>query len=89
MVKLADCTGVEEVGERGILNSTRRDSCITTGSTSSQFPVSAIVEDKITGQWEWWWWWLFPRFRGFSENVRPFIPCLRFISLKWRLARAH
>ena len=24
------------------------------------------------------WWWLFPRLRGFWENVRPFIPRLRF-----------
>ena len=35
-----------------------------------------------------WWWWLFPRMRGFGENVRPFIPCLCFF-LKWRLACAH
>ena len=24
--------------------------------------------------WWWWWWWLFPRVRGFWENVRRFIP---------------
>ena len=27
--------------------------------------------------------------RGFLENVRQFIPRLRFFFLKWRLARAH
>ena len=32
----------------------------------------------------------FPRVRGFSENVRQFIPrLLSFFFLKWRLARAH
>ena len=37
-----------------------------------------------------WLWWLFPRVRGFWENVRQFIPRLRFFFfLKWRLARAH
>ena len=39
-----------------------------------------------------WWWWLFPRVRGFWENVRQFIPQLRFFFLfflKWRLARAQ
>ena len=25
-----------------------------------------------------WWWWLFPRVRGFEDNVRQFIPRLRF-----------
>ena len=25
-----------------------------------------------------WWWWLFPCVRGFGENVRQFIPRLRF-----------
>ena len=31
------------------------------------------------GVWWWWWcWWLFPRLRGFWQNVRPLIPCLRF-----------
>ena len=29
----------------------------------------------------WWWWWLFPRVRGFWENVRLFIPRLRFFFL--------
>ena len=29
----------------------------------------------------WWWWWLFPRVRGFWENVRQFIPRLRFFFL--------
>ena len=41
---------------------------------------------------EWWWWWLFPRLRGFGENLRPFIPRMRFwfvCFLKWRLAGAH
>ena len=35
---------------------------------------------------------LFPRLRGFGENVRPFIPRLRFFSFSLcncRLARAH
>ena len=38
-----------------------------------------------------WWWWLFSRVRGFWENVRQFIPCLRFsfFFFKWRLACAH
>ena len=27
-----------------------------------------------------WWWWLFPRLRGLWENVRLFIPYLRFLS---------
>ena len=26
-----------------------------------------------------WWWWLFPRLRGFWENVRPFISRLLFV----------
>ena len=26
--------------------------------------------------WWWWWWRRFPRWRGFLENVRPFIPRL-------------
>ena len=26
-----------------------------------------------------WWWWLFPRLRGFWENVRPFISRLCFV----------
>ena len=34
-------------------------------------------------------WWLFPRVRGFWENVRQFILCLRIFFLKWRLARAN
>ena len=35
-------------------------------------------------------WWLFPRLRGFWENVSPFIPRLRFFFfIKCRLARAH
>ena len=29
----------------------------------------------------WWGWWLFPRVRGFWENVRLFIPRLRFFFL--------
>ena len=32
--------------------------------------------------------WLFPRLRGFGENVRPFF-FLSFFFLKWKLARAH
>ena len=39
------------------------------------------------------WWWLFPRLRGFGENVRPFIARLHFCVCVcvcvWRLARAH
>ena len=35
------------------------------------------------------WWWLFSRVRGFWENVRQFIPRLRFFIFKWRLTRAH
>ena len=26
------------------------------------------------------WWWVFPRLLGFRENVRPFIPRLRYFS---------
>ena len=41
----------------------------------------------------WWWWWLCPRVRGFWENVRPFIPHLRFFVFfkifKWSLACTH
>ena len=39
-----------------------------------QFPLSSI-DKKPTLLW---WWWLFPRVRGFWENVRQFIPRLRF-----------
>ena len=44
--------------------------------------------------WWWWWWWLFPRVRGFWENVRQFSPRLRPpphppFFLKWRLGCAH
>ena len=33
--------------------------------------------------------WLFPRLRGFLENVRPFIPCLRFSFILYRNITQH
>ena len=43
-------------------------------------------------QGDFWVGWLFPRVRGFGENVRHLKPRLRFFKIlffKWRLARAH
>ena len=34
----------------------------------------------------WWWWWLIPHLWGFSENLWPFLPWLRFfffLSFVW------
>ena len=52
------------------------------------------IQELIHSCGNFWWWGLFPRLRGFWQNVRPFISCLRFLLLlffflKWRLARAH
>ena len=53
-----------------------------------------LVVDHLKLRKKWpctspWWWWLFPRVRGFWENVRQFVPRQRFFFFKWRLARAN
>ena len=40
------------------------------------------VSDFDTSLWWRWWWWLFPRVRGFWENVRQFSPRLLFFFFK-------
>ena len=53
-----------------------------------------VISKRFVQHGRRWWWWLFPRVRGFWENVRPFIPRLRsffflFFFLEVRLGHAH
>ena len=62
--------------------------------TTSDIAKSLLIAKQTRAvksllQMWWWWWWLFPRMRGFWENVRQFISHLNFFFFKWRLARVH
>ena len=48
------------------------------GRTGINMPHGACHPPRGIVRMFTWWWWLFPRVRGFWENVRQFIPGLRF-----------